>query len=288
MECNVAFIILNYNRHDETLNCINSIHDSFVSYHIFLVDNYSNEIERDLLKKNIRNIPEITLLLPEKNLGFAGGVNLALRKAISEGFSQFFLLNNDAAFLPESGKSIETALTNNPGSLISPTIRWGDSICRGNYYHNILGLITKSRPCISAGFFYYFSGCALAFDKSVIDKIGFLNEDFFMYGEDIDFCYKAVNEHILLVLIDKVLISHEGSKSAQIASLFYEYHVARSHFLLTFLLQKNLFMQAITLTTKGIVLFIRAVLRCTRYNTLVPFVAFLIAPFHKDIKPPKP
>jgi GT2 family glycosyltransferase len=227
------------------------------------------------------------MFFPSKNCGFAAGVNLAIKEAVRSGFKRFLVLNNDAILLEEAGFQLERAYTNWPTALIAPAIRWGERINKGNFYHKYLGLIVNSQYSKSNSWLYYFTGCALAFDMGFLDKAGLMNEKFFMYGEDIEYSFRALAKGLPVKLIDKEIVYHEGSRSAKIASFFYEYHMARMHYLLSFILLKNPLQKAISIFSKIIVLTARATIRSLRYKSASPLTALVLAPLPLRIRPTK-
>lgn len=220
-----------------------------------------------------------------ENLGFAKGVNLGIKEAINRGYEQFLLLNNDTIVQDGLHEKISIAYKKCKGGLISPSIKWGNRTNRGYYYHKYLGLISNKRIFNSTGWFYYMSGCALAFDRDFIDIVGYFDEKFFMYGEDIELAYRATRENLSIDLIPDILIHHLGSHSSKTASFFYEYHLSRSHYLLCFIFFNSLFKISLALLAKTIILTLRAVVRCIRYKTLAPLKGFILAPFSLKVRP---
>ncbi len=186
----IAVVILNYFGTEATVKCINSVQKTLKST-IFLVDNSTNQAERNRLTSLYQEQKEVYMFFPSENLGFAAGVNRGIREAIKKGFRRFFLLNNDTILLDGLKNNLEDAFGKWPGALIAPTIKWGDSPNKGYYYHKYFGFIVKERFFKSAGWLYYLSGCALAFDLVFLDKVGYFSEKFFMYGEDIELGYRA-------------------------------------------------------------------------------------------------
>ena len=281
---NLAVIILNYFGFDDSVTCIKSVKDSLQST-IFLVDNSADANERAKLEDTFKIDPRIKLIFPEENLGFAVGVNLALRAAGVAGFQNFILLNNDAVLSSDAGDVFAKAFMDHPGSLLSPAIVSGENTNRGYYYQKYLGLISKEPYFNGIGSLYYFSGCAVGLDKEVLDMIGYLNESFFFYGEDVEFSYRAQKHNIKLILLPEKLVRHEGTKSSKIASLFYEYYLNHSHFLLTSRTIDNPLKRLLAYLSKSFVLSIRAVIRSFRYKSLIPLWAFLIGPLPIKIRP---
>lgn len=282
---NFAVIILNYLGFDDTYECIKSVKNSLLST-IFLVDNSADDFERIKLEDKFKNQVDIKLIFPPENLGFAAGVNLALRKAIEAGYQYFILLNNDAVLTPDSGEVFAKAFLEHPGSIISPVILWGKNFRKGNYYQKYFGLISTQPYFKGFGSIYYFTGCALGFDKKVIEKIGYLDETFFFYGEDIEFSNRAHKYNIPLVNLEYKLVDHKGSKSARLASFFYEYHMIRAHFLLVHKIFSNPFKIVISSSCKFLTLFLRSIFRCLRYRSFIPLIALFAGALPLKIRPP--
>jgi GT2 family glycosyltransferase len=280
----IAVIILNYFGTETTVKCINSV-QKILKPTIFLVDNSANHDERNRLLSLYQNQEAVHMFFPSDNLGFAAGVNLAIKDAVQKGFKWFLLLNNDAILLNGAGTHLKRAFYQWPRALIAPTIRWGERINKGNYYHKYLGLLVNDRLPKSSAWFYHFTGCALAFDKGFLDTVGLMNEKFFMYGEDVEFTFRALEKGLPVKLIEKELVYHEGSQSAGMASFFYEYHMTRMHYLLSFILLKNPLQKAISIFGKVVVLIIRAIIRSIRYKSSSPLTALILAPLALKIRP---
>ena len=284
MKKRIGIIILNYFRHKDTCACIESVRKSLPAT-VFLVDNSSDKVERDFIEKMFENKKDVHLIFPEQNLGFSAGVNLALKQAIDDGFHRFLLLNNDAVLIEGAGQVLDRVFDQYPGSLIAPGIKWGEDICFNHYYHKYLGLISKKTPNQKKGWLSYFTGCALAFDINTFDTLGYFDESFFMYGEDVEISHRAQKKGVPMLLLKEILVNHEGSRSAQMASLFYEYHTVRAHYLLSFYFFNNPVKTFLSLLGKSITLTARACIRSLRYHNFNPLAALLLAPIPLRIRP---
>nr|WP_320194053.1 glycosyltransferase family 2 protein [uncultured Desulfobacter sp.] len=284
MKDKIAVIVLNYFRCDLCKSCVTSVIEELPSV-VFLIDNSADARERIKLENEFKAASNVRLFFPKSNLGFAGGVNLGLKQAVSSGHSRFFLLNNDAVLEKGSYSIIDKALIRHPGTLLSPGIVWERSRCDYHYYHKFLGLMTRNKPRSAKGWIPYFTGCALIFDLEVLRKTGYLDPTFFMYGEDVAFCYIAAGNNILLRTVPEELIRHEGSSSTKMASFFYEYYINRSHFLLSFRLNNSMGGIIAALILKTLPLSVRALMRSFRYKTLSPIKGFVLAPLNLPVRP---
>jgi len=280
----VAVIILNYFGFEATVKCIASVQRTLKSA-IFLIDNSADPGEKNRLSKHFRNHDHIFLLFPSENLGFSAGVNLGIGEALKKGFKFFLLLNNDAILLKGAQDQLMNAFERWPTALIAPTIRWSQQINKGYYYHKYLGLIIQNRELKQPEWLFFLSGCALAFGESFLKKVGRLNENFFMYGEDVELCHRARRQRIPTILLDDELVHHAGSHSSKMASFFYEYHMLRSHFLLCFLLFKNPVKKIMAIFGKAIILTMRSFYRSGKYCSFAPLMALLLAPLPLKIRP---
>jgi GT2 family glycosyltransferase len=280
----VAVIILNYFGFEATVKCIASV-QIILKAHIFLVDNSADLGEKKRLSKHFRNHDHIFMIFPSENIGFAAGVNLGIRTALKEGFNRFLLLNNDAVLLEGAQEKLLKAYDEWPSALLAPIIKWNNELNKGYYYHKYLGFILLNSLSKQNGWLFFLSGCALAFNKSFLEQVGFLNEIFFMYGEDVEFCHRAYEKQIPIVLLEDELVDHAGSHSSKMASFFYEYHMLRAHYLLCFLLFKNPIKKVGAILGKTVILVLRSCFRCVKYRTIAPLAALLIAPLPLKIRP---
>src|SRR6185312_6348681 len=117
------------------------------------------------------------IVTANRNLGFAAGVNRGLETlAVEFPDSPVLLINNDATLLPDALEASPNA------EVLYPDIDHGGWVRGTVYYHRLTGLITDRRL---PGSFPYASGCCLLVN---LPKSGatLFDEDFFMYGEDIE------------------------------------------------------------------------------------------------------
>jgi GT2 family glycosyltransferase len=284
MNSPIAVIILNYFGSATTQNCIRSV-QTVLAPDIFLVDNSADQTERSKILNIFRHNDNVRLLFPSENLGFAAGVNLGIRTALKEGFTRFLLLNNDAILLNGARELLLNAYDEWPSALISPIIRWNNQINKGYYYHKYLGLILLNKPWNLNKWLFFLSGCSLAFDKSFLERVGFLNEIFFMYGEDVELCHRAYANQIPIVLLENELVVHSGSHSSKTASFFFEYHMLRAHYLLSVLLFNHPLKKISAIFGKLLVLSFRSFYRSIKYRTLAPLMALFVAPLPLKVRP---
>ncbi|MBI3619907.1 oligosaccharide flippase family protein [Candidatus Roizmanbacteria bacterium] len=143
-----------------------------------------------------------------KNRGFAGGINLALRRAIGRGFDHFIVLNPDIDLRPIGKKDIEAVLRRFDVAGFAmqqnKTIYYGGEIDRWRLSGGLVSKKPKERyaPCD------FVSGSFLAFSKKVIDAVGFFDESYFMYYEDVDFCRRSRQAGLRVGIDAKIVYDH--------------------------------------------------------------------------------
>lgn len=227
MYASVAIIIVNWNGWQDTLSCLDSISSlAYSNYHVFLVDNHSSDKSYESLNHHIiaehkYSFP-ITIMQTEENLGFAGGNNFAIRKAVQEGFDFFWMLNNDTVVDCNSLTFLCDQLKTDPTIGIV-----GSKI----YYYNSKkiwfagGLVnTWTGKSTHLGYMKddsskysdfrqvdYITGCSLMFRKEVLEQIGYMREDYFLYYEETDWNLRAHKEGWKIVYVPDSHIYHKVS-----------------------------------------------------------------------------
>jgi GT2 family glycosyltransferase len=276
----VCAIILNYFGHEDTTSCIKKLSGQPLAK-IVVLENSGSEDEKQILTTAFRETPIVEVISSKKNLGFAGGVNDALKQMMPKGFDAFLLMNNDT--LPPS--NLVDTLINGVESLsldlASPVIYhhpeqkrlWS----RGNYYNIWTGLLTARPNSLLPGDFFYLTGCCLLVRTKVFETMGLFDKDFFMYGEDMEFCFRAVQNGFKTGIVPDAKIYHKTGSSAVHNSFFYEHHINRSHFLLGNKLCLSFKTCLFSQVLKTVFLAMRAILRTFRYKNLNALKGYLHA-----------
>jgi len=229
---NLFIIILNFNNEEDISSCLQSLIKAYPKINIIIVDNAStdNSIQSIISLRYGKSM----LIKNKRNLGFAKGVNKGIRFALKEGAESVLLLNPDT----ETNKGFLEPLLVNKADIVGPIIKfkrkgqwfydfggkvnfWLGRTSHDEYPNNIIKNI-KSPD--------YISGCCLLIRKKVFEKIGFLNERYFLFFEDADFCLRAQRAGFKVALEPKSMIIHNLSEGKK-KPLYYFYHLLRSNFI---------------------------------------------------------
>jgi len=219
----VEIIILSYNGRDDTLECLESLEKvAYEDFHITIIDNGST----DNLGPAVREkFPHVQYIHSPANLRFAGGNNLALRNALEEGYDYVLLLNNDTVVEPDFlQKMVETGESSAEIGLVGakmfyydpPDVIWfAGGVMDVRYaYMRHLGIGRKDGGSLdSPQEMTFLNGACLLIKSAVLRQVGLLDEDYFLYGEDQDYCVRAQRAGYKLFYQPAARIRHKVSRS---------------------------------------------------------------------------
>lgn len=206
----VGIVVLNFNTWNQTFDCIESIlnQQTEVPYTIYLVDNGSVKKMPERCRRQIEQ-NHIVFIQVEKNKGYAAGNNLGLKKALEHGCEAVLIINNDVVFIENLLDILYSYLKENPKTgIVGPKIMtpYGKMqetnlgckmTLRGKYLYLLRKTPFRKK---SESFVRRFrikeeklkekrkvfgvSGCCFMISKAVIEKIGFLDENTFLFEEE--------------------------------------------------------------------------------------------------------
>lgn len=224
----VAVIILNYNSIEDTRHLIKSVkkHEKKIRPHIYIIDNASNDAEE--LAKEIIDGCEVVLL--SENNGYAAGNNYGIRKAIEEGYNYVVIANSDTEIIEDNTiYSLICAMKKNNAFIIGPEILNANNkatsgagwVSRFGKVYEKLTVQPKWCQCIVGAFF--------VLDKRLIENVGFMKENYFLYLEETDFFLNCFRKGFKVLYFPHIHIVHYCGKTT---SKVYDYYISRNRFLL--------------------------------------------------------
>jgi hypothetical protein len=239
---NVA-IVLNYRAAGETISCVESILAHCLNIgHVVVIDNDSRDgsVEHisEWQKGNWKG--RVTFLVGAKNNGYAGGNNYGLRWALENlQVDNFWIVNNDAYVAGDAFAPLLDALQCNKKLFVGSIIlnaRDGSVECYGGgRLYPLLGkakLLGKGKRLeemlCQGDVPDYLMGCSLAFPASLVRCIGLMDEDYFMYSEEVDWQYRARACGFSIKVVPESQVFHYGSLSSGGRSAFYHYYRNRA------------------------------------------------------------
>ena len=241
----LSIVILNYQTFELTKNTINSIfeYEYPFSYEVLLVDNASGDDSLSRLKDYFKD--NVIFIESRENNGFAAGNNQALK--IAKGKYQL-LLNSDTIVWENTLESIYYYMekhTDVGATGCRVLLENGDldKACKRSFpnvknsFFRLLHIQTKSKddnynldslPDDGVYEIDCLTGAFMFIRKEALDEVGFLDETFFMYGEDIDLCFRIKQAGWKIVYYGKSKITHfkGASSKKQKSKLIYEFYRA--------------------------------------------------------------
>ncbi|KKQ34701.1 MAG: WsbD [Microgenomates group bacterium GW2011_GWA2_37_6] len=220
--------IVNYNAGKYLLSCLDSLEKvkEELEFDVYVVDNASIDGSLESAKNKF---PEFNYISNEKNLGFGKAQNIVLKKSKTP----YLLTLNPDCIVPEKTLShMVKFMEENP--------QVGISTCRVEKADGSLDIAShRGFPTPWASFLYYFLkndrlyhltdkdmtkvheidsavGAFMLIRKSVLEIVGYFDEDYFLYAEDIDLCFRVKNAGFKIMYIPDVKVIHEKGVSSGI------------------------------------------------------------------------
>jgi GT2 family glycosyltransferase len=196
---NWAACIVYYQDQESLLNLLESLEQqSLKPGCVFITDNNSVQ---SIALKNYSFPVQITKL--EENKGFAAGANVALKNAISKNFNNLMLLSQDVILDSSSSEQMIIELVSSKG-IVFPTMYNRNTsrvFSKGGSVNKISGSIKLSTSSSTKNL-KWADGSCLVFTKEVFNSVDGFYEKFFMYFEDVDFCYRVKCKGFALKHVD--------------------------------------------------------------------------------------
>jgi len=230
----LSIIIVSWNVREDLVRCLRSIEENrpMSEFEVIVVDNASSDGTVDAVRCDF---PEVTIIANKENRGYAAANKQAVEKSRGE-YTLF--LNPDSIMLPETlDKLIEFMDDNedvgicgpkllNEDGTIQATVRRFPDFRSAWYRYTIFKALCIFRRHHHRYMMYDFSydrqmdvdqviGAALMTRRSIIDELGGMDELFFMYYEEVDFCYRVKNAGWRIVFVPDIVITHFGGRSSE-------------------------------------------------------------------------
>ena len=249
----VCISIVNWNTTPSTLTLLRSLEElTYRTFRVIVVDNNSQE---DPTAAIVQHHPEVTVIRSPENLGYAGGHRIAWGKAKNDGAELLWLLNPDVILEPDTLGTLVSAYCGNPAALYgsvpldtgrtedigSATVRSADKyihtpyreplIARKSYKSTFSDIFPNNQNRIVAAL----HGCSWLLPLAIAKEHGFLDESYFLYAEEIDYCLRLATAGIPSILVADSHVFHHGegaTRGNHRLSAIMTYYQVRNHLLL--------------------------------------------------------
>lgn len=216
----VSIIIVNFNAGDYLLTCLKSLDEvrTEIEFEIYVIDNASSDSSIGKAKKRF---PKVNYIENSQNLGFGKANNQGIKKSQTE---YILLLNPDSKVLPKTIKEMVSFMDQNLDvgaascrvELSDGSLDWASHRGFPTPWASLLYFIFKSRKLYNltnrnlneTHEVDSIVGAFMLLRKSVLDKVGLFDEDYFMYAEDIDLCFRIKQAGYKIMYVPYVKILH--------------------------------------------------------------------------------
>jgi GT2 family glycosyltransferase len=220
---NVWIVPVNYNGLEDTRKCLRSLAETSPTASVVLVDNASIVDPTPIIGTEF---PWVHLIRNRTNEGWSGGNNTGIRHALAQGAEFVILLNNDTTVHPRFvGRLLAAADANPEHGVLGPVIRFMDepeqTMADGVSFNlpGTLGLFghvpvpEKSAEPPSVTEVDVVNGCCMMIRRSVFERVGLIEDRFFLIHEESDFCLRVQRAGFKCGVIAEGLVWHKGSSS---------------------------------------------------------------------------
>lgn len=233
----VVSIILNTNRREDTLECLASLQSTtFPNQCVLVLDNASTDGSVDAIEAAY---PDVHVIPLEDNRGYAGNNNVGIEAALEQGADWIFVLNEDVVLGEESISQLVEVGESDPSiGILGPIV----------YHHDTPGLIQSAGGELNANWLAshraanridegqfqlpeevdWISGCAILIRREVVETVGALDERFFYYWEETEWCTRAKSQGWKIFFVPAAKIWHKGVQKEYKPSENVTYYWARN------------------------------------------------------------
>ena len=220
----VSVVVLNWNGLADTRECLESLKAvSYPDYRVIVIDNGSREDEARALQSAFGDFARV--VRSETNRGFAGGANIGIREALSQGSDYVLLLNNDTTVDPSFLSALVEAAQTLPALAAACPKTFFYETPEGIYstggkfslWRGVARQIGRGQR--DRGQFErrerrgYADGVCMLIPASAIERVGLLDEEYFAYWEETDWCARAGHLGLSCYYVPGARIWHKAARS---------------------------------------------------------------------------
>jgi len=233
----VLAIVLNWNSAGDTIECVAALgRQSYPDCEVLIVDNGSDDGSARRIRAAVPAVPMLEL---GDNLGYAGGNNRGIAQGLRQGCAYVWLLNPDVRVAPDALAMLVDAAANQPrAALLGPKVCMREDpqriLSAGGVLHG--GCVAGHRGIgeLDVGQFDtpddvdFVTGCALLARREAIEAIGPLDESFFLYQEEVDWCRRAHAAGLAVRYVPAARVWHPDTRVRDAQSPLVTYYITRN------------------------------------------------------------
>ena len=230
----VSIIIVSWNTRQILEDCLASVYEQTtgISFEVFVVDNASSDGSAEMVRQRF---PQIKLITNTDNRGFAAANNQAIRQTSGR---YILLLNSDTIILESAiAKTVLCAERHPAAGIIGCRVLNADQTLQQSCFMypsvlNLFLLTTYLSKMFSKNRFFgrermtwwdrsderqvqVVTGCFMLVRREVVEEVGLLDKEYFIYGEETDWCYRACQAGWKSMFTPDAQIIHLGGASSQ-------------------------------------------------------------------------
>jgi GT2 family glycosyltransferase len=228
----LSICIVSYNVRDDLRTCLQSIytHTKNFSFEILVVDNASSDQTKEMMP---HEFPQVHFFPLQKNIGFAAGCNIALKASNGK---YLLLLNPDTELCDQSLEKMMSFLESHAqAGIVGPQLLNPDRTLQNGlrkfptpsvllarytllkkipFFKNQINLYRmRNKDLTVSSEVDQVSGAAMMFSRKTFNELGTLDERFFVFCEEVDYCRRAKEKKLSVCYFPEAQIIHSGGKS---------------------------------------------------------------------------
>jgi GT2 family glycosyltransferase len=238
---NIA-LVLNYRSPESTLVCAESIlkHCLGIDF-VLIIDNASADDSERIIGQWVsgQDSNRVRFIVNSTNNGYAGGNNYGIRWARENLTPTYFWIVNSDAFVENDAFSPMLKIAHSQKGFVGSVVVSSVTRCLecygGGAIYPLLGKarlylkgVSLDRIPAEVGAPDYLMGCSLLFSNDLVDQLGYMDEEYFMYSEEVDWQFRGKGAGYGIFVCRDSVVYHEGSGSSGGKSPFYYYYRNRA------------------------------------------------------------
>ena|SRR3989344_1607539 len=219
---------INFNGAEKTIKLLESLKkQGDLDFEVVIIDNDSELSDFAKLKEWLASRSLSSHLIRSKNLGFSGGANASIKKSLELGTDWVVLLNNDTWVESNFIEKLRILLASYQGIIGLPMDENKEGIAMGGHLQWLKARLSHGhryikdrRPGLNKKSpVRYAIGGGMVIHKSVFEKIGYFDENYFLYFEDTDYSVRAAKKEVPITFLTEPLVHHGVSASTKLLGI---------------------------------------------------------------------